>query len=74
MIINWNGEVFPCVTVCDDRFSLGNLLREDLPRLWNSSAYRECRRFLYNYGPRQESTAPCARFSCELRHKFRESE
>jgi radical SAM protein with 4Fe4S-binding SPASM domain len=74
MVINWNGEVFPCVTVCDDRFSLGNLLREDLPRLWNSSAYRECRRFLYNYGPRQESTAPCARFECELRHKFRESE
>ena len=69
MVINWNGEVFPCVTVCDDRFSLGNLLREDLPSLWNNSAYRACRRFLYHYGPRQETGAVCARPGCELKAK-----
>ena len=69
MIINWNGEVFPCCTVCDDRFSLGNLLTAELMELWNNRHYRACREFLYHYGPRQQSEAPCARFPCELRLK-----
>ena len=74
MVINWNGEVFPCVTVCDDSFSLGNLLTTELPELWNSPAYRACREFLYNFGPRQESAAVCARPGCELREKYDERE
>jgi radical SAM protein with 4Fe4S-binding SPASM domain len=70
MVINWNGEVFPCVTICDDSFSLGNLLTTGLLEVWNGQGYRACREFLYNYGPRQESKAVCVRPGCELRAKF----
>ncbi len=69
MVINWNGEVFPCVTTCDDNFSLGNLLNSDLETLWNNSKYRACRKFLYNFGPIQNSDAVCANFNCELKQK-----
>jgi radical SAM protein with 4Fe4S-binding SPASM domain len=69
MVINWNGEVFPCVTTCEDKFSLGNILSTDLESLWNNSKYRACRKFLYNYGPGQNSDAVCATFNCELKQK-----
>ena len=70
MVINWNGEVFPCVTACDDKFSLGNLLGSDLETLWNNSKYRACRKFLYNFGPTQNSDAVCAALNCELKQKY----
>lgn len=70
MVINWNGEVFPCVTACADKFSLGNLLDSDLETLWNSAKYRACRKFLYNYGPTQNSDAVCATQDCELKQKY----
>ena len=72
MVINWNGEVFPCVTTCDDKFSLGNLLSTDLETLWNNPNYRACRKFLYNFGPIQNSDAVCATLDCELKQKYLE--
>ena len=69
MVINWNGEVFPCVTTCNDSFSLGNLLSSELETLWNNCKYRACRKFLYNYGPEQDSDAVCATLECELKQK-----
>jgi radical SAM protein with 4Fe4S-binding SPASM domain len=73
MVINWNGEVFPCVTTCDDRFSLGNILKTDIETLWNNSKYRACREFLYNFGPVQKSNAVCAILNCELKQKYLET-
>ncbi len=73
MVINWNGEVFPCVTTCDDKFSLGNILSTDLETLWNNPNYRACRKFLYNFGPVQKSNAVCATLNCELKQKYLET-
>jgi len=70
MVINWNGEVFPCCTACDDRLTLGNLITTDIENLWNNKQYRACRKFLYNYGPLQGTGSVCEKVSCELRSKY----
>ena len=69
MVINWNGEVFPCCTACDDRLSLGNLLTTDIKKLWNNQQYRACRKFLYNYGPLSRTGSVCEKVPCELKSK-----
>ncbi len=70
MIIHWNGEVFPCCTVYEDKFSLGNILKLDLPELWNGPAYRQCREFLLHYGPKQATGAVCETLVCAVADKF----
>lgn len=70
MVINWNGEVFPCVTACEDKCSLGNILRSGIETLWNNAQYRACRKFLYNFGSMQQSEAVCATIDCELKEKY----
>lgn len=69
MFIHWNGEVFPCCTVCEDRFALGNLLHEDIHELWNNGPYLKCRDFLYNYGPKQVTNSVCGTLPCALTPK-----
>jgi radical SAM protein with 4Fe4S-binding SPASM domain len=69
MIINWNGDVFPCCTVSDDRYSLGNLLSTDIDELWNNNRFRKCRQFLYNYGARQNTNSVCEILPCAVQQK-----
>ena len=37
MVVNWNGDVFPCCTVFEDRFAIGNILNTDIELLWNNN-------------------------------------
>jgi radical SAM protein with 4Fe4S-binding SPASM domain len=69
MIVNWNGNVLPCCTVYDDRFSLGNLLTTDLEALWNNLQFRSCRLFLHSYGPQQRTGSKCEVLPCPVRQK-----
>jgi radical SAM protein with 4Fe4S-binding SPASM domain len=69
MVINWNGDLFPCCTCCDDRLVIGNLLTTDIEDLWNNYQYRACREFLYNYGARQHTGSVCETVACELKKK-----
>jgi len=41
--VNPNGEVSPCCTVYDERYSFGNLLADGLEGVWNNEAYQSAR-------------------------------
>lgn len=71
MFIGWDGQAVPCCATYDRSGALGSLLDTDISELWNNRHYRECRRFLYNYGPRQNSGSVCANLRCELAQKYK---
>lgn len=59
MIIDSNGIVLPCCTVCDDRSSLGNLLTEDITALWNNREFMKCRDFLLHFDEKKRVGSVC---------------
>jgi radical SAM protein with 4Fe4S-binding SPASM domain len=70
MVINWDGRVMPCCTVYSDEFAIGNLLEDGINEVWNNNKYRDCRKFLYNYGPIQNTGSVCETLPCPLSRKF----
>jgi len=70
MIINWDGNVLPCCNVYKTHFYLGNILEQDLEELWNSAAFKSCRKFILNYGPKQSGRSVCESFDCPLGRKY----
>lgn len=70
MVINWDGQVYPCCSLYDDNGTLGNLLSDDLSELWNNLGYRKCRQFLYNYGLVQNGDSICETAPCMLYQKY----
>ena len=59
MIIDSNGIVLPCCTVCDDRSSLGNLLTDDIYTLWNNREFMKCRDFLLHFDEKKRVGSVC---------------
>ena len=45
-VINWNGEVLPCCSVYNEKFSFGNAFRDGLLNVWNNRNYRKARRMV----------------------------
>ncbi len=47
MTINWNGDVVPCGAIYDcERYSFGNLLKQDFARVWNSEKFVLARKII----------------------------
>lgn len=67
MVINWDGDVYPCCRVYDKNAVLGNLFEEDLLELWNNDAYKRCREYLFNYGAGKETRSTCSTVECLLK-------
>ena len=45
--VNWNGDIYTCCFPCgDEAYKLGNLLEDDIARIWNGKGFRYCRRLL----------------------------
>lgn len=70
MVINWNGDIFPCDVVYGEQYVLGNLLRQEVDEIWFGSEYVKCRSFLRNYGPRQDGDSICERHTCAVPQKW----
>ena len=70
MVINWNGDVYPCDVVYGDDFKLGNLVTQELSDVWFGDNYAKCRDFLRHYGPQQQSGAACQNNPCPVPNKW----
>jgi radical SAM protein with 4Fe4S-binding SPASM domain len=70
MVINFNGDVFPCDVVYGEKYRLGNLLTQSVDEIWFGSEYAKCRSFLRNYGPRQDSHSVCQGHTCAVHQKW----
>jgi radical SAM protein with 4Fe4S-binding SPASM domain len=70
MVINWNGDVFPCDVVYGEQYVLGNLLRQEVDEIWFGREYVKCRSFLRNYGPRQDGGSVCETHACAVPQKW----
>lgn len=70
MVINWNGDVYPCDVVYGEEFILGNLIEQDFDAIWFGSEYVKCRSFLRHYGPRQDSGSVCQNNPCPVARKW----
>ena len=70
MVINWNGDVYPCDVVYGEQFKLGNLLTQNIDEVWFGQEYVKCRSFLRNYGPQQESGSVCQNQPCPVAKKW----
>ncbi len=42
--INWDGSVFPCCWVFENRHSFGNIMEQDFSAIWNNELFRSSRR------------------------------
>lgn len=70
LLINVDGNVYPCCNVYGDEYALGNLSTESLAEIWNNAKFRKCRRFLFNFGPKQDTGSVCETLPCPLERKF----
>lgn len=69
MTVSWDGSVYPCCSVYGEDAILGNLFNEKLEDLWNNAKYLTCRKFIYNYGPEQNTSSVCEMIKCSLTKK-----
>ncbi|MDD4913605.1 MAG: SPASM domain-containing protein [Methylococcales bacterium] len=69
MIINWNGDVYPCCVVFGDNYKLGNLITQEFDEVWFGEKYENSRAFLRHYGPPQTEKSVCRDESCPLKKK-----
>lgn len=69
MVINWNGDVYPCCTVYGDIFKLGSLITQEFDEIWFGQEYVKCRSFLRHYGMPQSSGSVCQNNHCSLIRK-----
>lgn len=70
MVINWNGDAMPCCNVYGDHFALGNIFETSVEEVWNGENYRNCREFLINFGPEQNTNSVCEREICNIKKKY----
>ncbi|MCP4662104.1 MAG: radical SAM protein [bacterium] len=70
MLINVDGNVFPCCNVYGDEYALGNLYTESMDEIWNNAKFRKCRRFIFNFGPQQDTGSVCETLPCPVERKF----
>ena len=73
-VVAWNGDVSPCVALMHSytcyvlgkrkavrRYSLGNILDENVLEIWNRQEYRSFRKRLLSF-----DFAPCVHCDCDL--------
>lgn len=59
MTINWDGNVFPCCAVDDNKMIIGNLLTTDISHLWNNNEYKKCRDYIFHYDNKTNTGSAC---------------
>jgi radical SAM protein with 4Fe4S-binding SPASM domain len=59
MTINWDGNVFPCCAVYDNKMIIGNLLTTDISHLWNNNEYKKCRDYIFHYNHKINTGSVC---------------
>lgn len=47
LVINHDGDVFPCCFVSDKRYSFGNIFNESFSNIWNNKTYLYSRKLFY---------------------------
>ena len=50
ILVNSNGDVYPCCIICKPRWRVGNLLEESFEDIWNGLHMRTLRRFVTDVG------------------------
>lgn len=43
-VINWDGSVLPCCSVCEEKYSFGNAFQQSFKSIWNGDAYIAARK------------------------------
>jgi radical SAM protein with 4Fe4S-binding SPASM domain len=74
MIMNWDGHVLPCCVVYKKGITLGNILEQDVAEIWNNKAFRDSRRFLFEYQEGKNDNSLCGKLQCSARHLWNTSE
>lgn len=64
MLINWNGDVFPCCAVYRKEAVIGNVVKQSIGDVWNGTEFKDCRKFLYNYGHEKFRSMICGTVPC----------
>jgi radical SAM protein with 4Fe4S-binding SPASM domain len=68
--INWDGRVLPCCMCYGDNFYVGDLTSQSLEEIWAGIALTSSRKFLLEYGPKQDTGSVCETGSCALERKY----
>lgn len=69
MTIQWNGDVVPCTCVEGDEYTMGNVLRDGVSAVWNSQNFQKSRKFVLDYGPKQNGGSACECLDCPVSKK-----
>jgi len=59
MTINWNGDVFPCCALHDNKAVMGNLLETEINELWNNNEFKKCRDYLFASRKKSNTNSVC---------------
>lgn len=66
MVVEWNGDVYPCTVVSSPGHVMGNLLRDSLDHVWNGAAFQRSRVFIRRFGPAQNGGSVCENNACAM--------
>ena len=69
MVVEWNGDVYPCTVVSSPRHVMGNLLTQSLDKVWNGPQFVQSRQFIGSFGPRQNGPSVCENQRCAMVRK-----
>lgn len=68
IVVNWDGQVLPCMHCYGDQFLIGDLTKGSLKQVWYNPQFKSCRNYLLNYGSpaRKNSGSVCEKYPCSL--------
>jgi len=69
MVIEWNGDVYPCTVVSSPAHVMGNIIHNSLDEVWNGVQFQRSRSFINAFGPPQGGESVCENNLCALTHK-----
>ncbi len=49
-VVLWNGDVVPCCRDVEGKYTMGNILKQDIKDIWNSKKYRQFRKLVVHEG------------------------
>lgn len=69
MVVNWDGNVLPCMHCYGDEFFIGNILQQNLDEIWYGNKIVGCRSFLLNFPNNNNSKSVCRLYTCAMLKK-----
>lgn len=49
--VRWNGDVVPCCYDLTSKMVMGNVLKEDIEKIWNNAKYKKLRKLIHDFQP-----------------------